>query len=175
MGEVLDDIGRETAALARTTMQLATLVALRTREHGQKQAEARAQVTDARLKELKEIRLREARDAKNRDPRNRELARLIARPMLDKGVSLERDALARTPVAPAKPLIQHDSPQRRRALREHLARSGVSPDLAAVRLRMDLSQAQPPQAAVRSPQPPPQVSRGPEIPPPSVILQRERP
>lgn len=77
MSEELDDIGRETAAMVKTMLQLATLVALRARERGQKEAEARVKVTEARNKEARELQIREARDAKAKDPRNLELARMV--------------------------------------------------------------------------------------------------
>ncbi|MGV9676697.1 hypothetical protein ACWDSJ_15580 [Nocardia sp. NPDC003482] len=172
MAEELDDIGRETAALMKQMLQLATLVALRTRERGQKEAEARVKITDARRKEARELALREAREAKAKDPRNFELARMLERPPLDKGVSLEKDRFAAQASATrmaaqaaakdkaAKEMNRYDSVERRTALAAHLARIGIAPDLAAVRMLMEVSQAQPPQAAVRGrPEEPPHVTR----------------
>ncbi|MEU1544182.1 MULTISPECIES: hypothetical protein [Nocardia] len=167
MSEELDDIGRETAAMMRTMLQLATLVALRTRERGQKEAEARVKLTEARLKEAKELQLREARDAKAKDPRNTELARLIEKPIADKGVSLEKDrfsaqaeASRMAANAAAKPALQYDSQERRMAIAAHLAKMGVAPELAAVRMLIEVGQAQPPGEAVRSrPDEAPSVTR----------------
>ncbi|BDT98889.1 hypothetical protein IU427_01680 [Nocardia beijingensis] len=167
MSEELDDIGRETAAMMRTMLQLATLVALRTRERGQKEAEARVKLTEARIKEAKELQLREARDAKAKDPRNTELARLIEKPIPEKGVSLEKDrfsaqaeASRMAANAAAKPALQYDSQERRMAIAAHLAKMGVAPELAAVRMLIEVGQAQPPGEAVRSrPDQAPSVTR----------------
>ncbi|MCM6774701.1 hypothetical protein NDR87_12790 [Nocardia sp. CDC159] len=172
MAEELDDIGRETAALMRQMLSLATLVALRTRERGQKEAEARVKVTEERRKEARELALREAREAKAKDPRNLELSRMLDRPPMEKGVSLEKDRFAAQATATrmaaqaaAKSKVKemggrYDSVERRTALAAHLARIGVAPELAAVRMLMEVSQAQPPQAAVRSrPEEPPHVVR----------------
>ncbi|MFE7742389.1 hypothetical protein [Nocardia sp. NPDC057455] len=167
MSEELDDIGRETAAMMRTMLQLATLVALRTRERGQKEAEARVKLTEARLKEAKELQLREARDAKAKDPRNTELARLIEKPLAEKGVSLEKDrfsaqaeASRMAANAAAKPAMQYDSQERRMAIAAHLAKMGVAPELAAVRMLIEVGQAQPPGEAVRTrPDEAPSVTR----------------
>ncbi|WP_406279511.1 hypothetical protein OH799_12125 [Nocardia sp. NBC_00881] len=169
MSEELDDIGRETAAMMRTMLQMATLVALRTRERGQKEAEARAKLTDARIKEAKEMQLREARDAKAKDPRNTELARLIEKPISEKGVSLEKDRfsaqaeatrMAANAAANAKPAMRYDSAERRMAIAAHLAKMGVAPELAAVRMLIEVGQAQPPGEAVRTrPDEAPSVTR----------------
>ncbi|MBB5915765.1 hypothetical protein BJY24_004677 [Nocardia transvalensis] len=172
MAEELDDIGRETAALMRQMLQIATLVALRTRERGQREAEARVKMTQERVKEARERMLRDAREAKAKDPRNVELTRMLSRPVLEKGVSLEKDRFnaqataarhaARTAAARTKvrELDRYDSVERRQALASHLARVGVAPELAAVRMLMEVSQATPPQAAVRSrPDEPPRVTR----------------
>ncbi|MGW4247368.1 hypothetical protein [Nocardia sp. NPDC004722] len=159
MAEELDDIGRETAAMMRQMLQLATLVALRTRERGQKEAEARVKVTEARQKESRERVLREAADAKAKDPRNRELSRLIDKPTLEKGVSLEKDRfaaqaeatrMAATQAAMNKGLVRHDSVERRQALAQHLNRMGISPELASVRMLMEVGQAQSASEAVRA-------------------------
>ncbi|MFG1794933.1 hypothetical protein [Nocardia altamirensis] len=169
MSEELDDIGRETAAMMRTMLQLATLVALRTRERGQKEAEARVKVTEARMKEAREMQVREARDAKSKDPRNTELARMIERPIPERGVSLEKDRftaqaeatrMAGIAAAHAKPVLQYDSPERRMAIAAHLAKMGVAPELAAVRMLIEVGQAQPPIEAVRTrPEEAPAVTR----------------
>lgn len=81
MSEELDDIGRETAAMMKTMLQIATLVALKTRERGQKEAEARAKLTEAKIKEAREAQIREARESKSKDPRNIELAQMVSRPL----------------------------------------------------------------------------------------------
>ncbi|MBF6181063.1 Uncharacterised protein [Nocardia otitidiscaviarum] len=159
MAEELDDIGRETAAMMRQMLQLATLVALRTRERGQKEAEARVKVTEARQKEARERQLREAADSKAKDPRNVELARMIEKPPLDKGVSLEKDRfaaqaeatrMAATQAAMSKPLVRYDSVERRAALAQHLTRMGIAPELAAVRMLLEVGQAQSAADAVRA-------------------------
>ncbi|MFE7800241.1 hypothetical protein [Nocardia sp. NPDC057440] len=158
MSEELDDIGRETAAMVRTMLQLATLVALRARERGQKEAEARVKVTETRNKEARELQIREARDAKAKDPRNLELARMVEKTVPAKGISLEKDRfaaqaeasrMAATASAAAKPLVRYDSAERRTAIAAHLARIGVSPELAAVRMLIEVGQALPPEEAVR--------------------------
>ncbi|MFI9511378.1 hypothetical protein [Nocardia sp. NPDC052566] len=159
MSEELDDIGREAAAMMRTMLQLATLVALRTRERGQREAEARVKVTEARLKEAREMQIREARDMKAKDPRNTELARLMEKPVQNQGVSLEKDRfsaqaeasrMAATAAAHAKPVLRYDSPERRMAIAAHLAKIGIAPELAAVRMLIEVGQAQPPGEAVRA-------------------------
>lgn len=75
----MDAIGAEAAAMMKTMLQLATLVALRTRERGQKEAEQRVKVTQARLKEAKELTARQVRESKARDPRNVELQHMMER------------------------------------------------------------------------------------------------
>ncbi|WP_107658000.1 hypothetical protein [Nocardia suismassiliense] len=170
MSEELDDIGRETAAMMRTMLQLATLVALRTRERGQKEAEARVKVTEARMKEAREMQIREARDSKAKDPRNTELARMIEKPIPERGVSLEKDRFTAqaeatrmagiAAAAHTKPVLQYDSPERRMAIAAHLAKMGVAPELAAVRMLIEVGQAQPPIEAVRTrPEEAPAVTR----------------
>ncbi|PXX57821.1 hypothetical protein DFR70_11651 [Nocardia tenerifensis] len=169
MSEELDDIGRETAAMMRTMLQLATLVALRTRERGQKEAEARVKVTEARMKEAREMQIREARDAKAKDPRNTELARMIEKPIPERGVSLEKDRfsaqaeatrMAGIAAAHSKPVLQYDSPERRTAIAAHLAKMGVAPELAAVRMLIEVGQGQPASEAVRTrPEEAPAVTR----------------
>ena len=155
----MDDIGAETASIMKQMLQLATLVALRTRERGQKEAEARVKVTESRIKEARELQLRDAREAKAKDPRNLELARMFEKAPLERGVSLERDRISdrtsSTPPAggqttPAKPSIRYDSAERRTALAQHLNRIGVAPELAAVRMLMEVGQAQPASEAVRT-------------------------
>ncbi|MFJ9364632.1 hypothetical protein ACIRRA_09485 [Nocardia sp. NPDC101769] len=156
MAEELDDIGRETAAMMRQMLQLATLVALRTRERGQKEAEARVRVTEARQKDGRERRLREAADAKARDPRNRELSRILERPTRERGVSLEKDRFSAQAEASRmaaqqanRGSVRYDSVERRTALAQHLSRMGISPELQSVRLLMEVGQAQSAQDAVR--------------------------
>ncbi|NEW40533.1 hypothetical protein GV794_07425 [Nocardia cyriacigeorgica] len=176
MSEELDDIGRETAAMMKTMLQIATLVALKTRERGQKEAEARAKLTEARMKEAREMQVREARESKSKDPRNMELAQMVSRPAPEKtmsapekvasvaiqreagpsrGVSLEKDRFAFTGqagqvAAAAQPAIRYDSVERRMALAAHLAKIGVAPELAAVRMLVEVGQAKPPIEAVRT-------------------------
>ncbi|MGV9410377.1 hypothetical protein ACWDOP_10720 [Nocardia sp. NPDC003693] len=159
MAEELDDIGAQTAAMMRQMLQLATLVALRTRERGQKEAEARVKVTESRQKEARELQLREAADSKAKDPRNLELARMIEKPPLDKGVSLEKDRftaqaeatrMAATQAAMNKNLVRYDSVERRTALAQHLSRMGIAPELAAVRMLLEVGQAQSAAEAVKA-------------------------
>ncbi|BDT87979.1 hypothetical protein IU485_05145 [Nocardia cyriacigeorgica] len=190
MSEELDDIGRETAAMMKTMLQIATLVALKTRERGQKEAEARAKLTEAKIKEAREAQVREARESKSKDPRNMELAQMISRPAPEKtlgqekvmggqekvmglaqqatatveresmpyrGVSLHKDRPSLpTPsggsvaAAAAKAAIRYDSPERRAALAAHLAKIGIAPEIAAVRMFMEIGQAKPPIEAIRT-------------------------
>ncbi|WP_280212904.1 hypothetical protein [Nocardia cyriacigeorgica] len=183
MSEELDDIGRETAAMMKTMLQIATLVALKTRERGQKEAEARAKLTEAKIKEAREAQLREARESKSKDPRNIELAQMISRPAPEKtlgqekvmglaqqatatveresmpyrGVSLHKDRPSlpaptggSIAAATAKAAIRYDSPERRAALAAHLAKIGIAPEIAAVRMFMEIGQAKPPIEAIRT-------------------------
>ncbi|ONM50291.1 hypothetical protein [Nocardia donostiensis] len=182
MSEELDDIGRETAAMMKTMLQIATLVALKTREKGQREAEARVKLTQEKLKEAREMQVREARDAKAKDPRNIELAHMISTPAPEKapslapqrdtsgyrGVSLEKDRFSMSgqlsemagAVADSKPAISYDSAERREALAAHLSKIGVAPELAAVRMLAEVGQAKPPIEAVRNrPEYAPSVAR----------------
>ncbi|MFC3962998.1 hypothetical protein [Nocardia jiangsuensis] len=171
MAEELDDIGKETAAVMRTMLQIATLVALRTRERGQKEAEARVKVTEARMKEARELQVREARESKAKDPRNVELSRLMDRaPTPSKGLSLEKDRLsaerdsvgmaAAESAMKATPTIRYDSAERRSAIAQHLERLGVAPELAAVRMLVEMGHGAPPEEAVRTRPDAPSVQRG---------------
>ncbi|MET8654993.1 hypothetical protein [Nocardia aurea] len=173
MSGELDDIAKETGAMMRTMLQLATLVALRTRERGQKEAEARVKVTEARIKEARELQVREARDAKAKDPRNLELARMMEMPVPTQslGISLEKDRFPSTAApsgsgstASGTSQIRYDSAERRGAIAAHLTRIGVSPELAAVRMLVEVGQAQPVQEAARA--------RSKE--PPELVLAREQ-
>lgn len=173
MSEELDDIGRETAAMMKTMLQIATLVALKTRERGQREAEARVKVTEARMKEARELQIREARDAKAKDPRNVELAQMISKSAAEvkpavaskhreagayRGVHLEKQRFALNEVADglgtvadaasetsatAEAAIQFDSAARRAALAAHLSKVGVAPELAAARMLVEVGQATP--------------------------------
>lgn len=184
MAEELDDIGKETAAVMRTMLQIATLVALRTRERGQKEAEARVKVTEARMKEARELQVREARESKAKDPRNVELTRMMERaPSEPKGLSLQKDrgaaeresvgmASAQSAMA-AKPAIRYDSAERRSAIAQHLERLGVAPELAAVRMLVEMGHGAPPEEAVRNRPDAPSVQRGGREPDPRG-LQRTR-
>ncbi|MQY21920.1 hypothetical protein [Nocardia macrotermitis] len=154
----MDDIGAETASIMKQMLQLATLVALRSRERGQKEAEARVKVTESRVKEARELQLREAREAKAKDPRNLELSRMFDKAPLERGVSLQRDRMPErtgSSTAPvggqtSSPGVRYDSAERRAALAQHLNRVGVAPELAAVRMLMEVGQAQPASEAVRA-------------------------
>ncbi|MFF0544310.1 hypothetical protein ACWEVD_31040 [Nocardia thailandica] len=162
----LDDIGSETAAMMRTMLQMATLVALKSREHGQKEAEARAKAVEAKIKEAKELQLREAREAKAKDPRNIELEMMksgpaLERPGLDRSGPTLGDAMT-DGVTLAKELdnpfavtshatesLAYDSAERRQALAAHLQRSGVSPELTQVRMLVEAGRGISPDEAIR--------------------------
>ncbi|MEU4315376.1 hypothetical protein [Nocardia sp. NPDC024068] len=171
MSEELDDIGRETAAMMKTMLQIATLVALKARERGQREAEMRVKMTEARQKEARELQIREARDAKSKDPRNLALAQTISRSVAEvkppavtqhretpyRGVQLEKDRFSMSSFSTASgatggvaETIRHDSAQRRQALAAHLAKIGIAPELAAARMLVDMGQATPPSEAVRT-------------------------
>ncbi|WP_280400977.1 hypothetical protein [Nocardia carnea] len=173
MSEELDDIGRETAAMMKTMLQIATLVALKARERGQREAEARVKLTEARVKEARELQIREARDAKAKDPRNLALAQTISKSMAEvkpgtpvqhrenggyRGVQLQKDRFtmerfaesSTEQVSAAAATVSYDSAARREALAAHLARIGVAPELAAARMLVEVSQAKPASEAVRT-------------------------
>ncbi|WP_252367021.1 hypothetical protein [Nocardia salmonicida] len=104
----LDDIGSETASMMRIMLQMATLVALKSREHGQKDAESRAKAIEAKMKEARELQIREARDLKAKDPRNIELVQMMSvgsrtvesRGVESRGVSLNKESGSPSPRAP---------------------------------------------------------------------------
>lgn len=170
MSEELDDIGRETAAMMKTMLQIATLVALKARERGQREAEMRVKMTEARQKEARELQIREARDAKSKDPRNLALAQTISRSVAEvkppavtqhrdtpyRGVQLEKDRFSMSSFSTGSgtsavtETVRHDSTQRRQALAAHLAKIGIAPELAAARMLVDMGQATPPSEAVRT-------------------------
>lgn len=145
-------MGREAAGVMKQMLQLATLVALRTREHGQKQAESRAVAENARDKEAREVRLREERDAKAKDPRGAELGRIMDSNAQNRGVSLDKtDSSGKTAVA------KYDSNERRETVARHVyddaVRNGRTPEearhLANVRFMVEVGQAQPAREATR--------------------------
>ncbi|MEU1980415.1 hypothetical protein [Nocardia sp. NPDC019395] len=172
MSEELDDIGRETAAMMKTMLQIATLVALKARERGQREAEARVKLTEARVKEARELQIREARDAKAKDPRNLALAQTISRSVAEvkpgtavpqretsgyRGVQLEKDRFTLERMSDksdqlggAASAAGYDSVQRREALAAHLARIGIAPELAAARMLVEVGQAGPASEAARN-------------------------
>ncbi|MFE3544515.1 hypothetical protein ACFXK0_16270 [Nocardia sp. NPDC059177] len=151
----LDDIGSETASMMRTMLQMATLVALKSREHGQKEAEARAKAVEAKMKEAKELQLREARDLKAKDPRNIELGQMMSmgnQATQQRGLSLEKDpssvfATASTSVATQQ--VGYDTVERRAAIAAHLERAGVAPELSQVRMLVEMGQGISPDDAIR--------------------------
>ena len=171
MAEEIDSIGAEAAAITKTMLQLATLIALRTRERGQKEAEQRVKLTQVRVKEAKELAVRQVREAKARDPRNLELQQLIKQ----SGVQLTKDRqelavegreqqreradLARVTSlerekeqAPQRPAgMSYDSAERREALALHLAELGLEPELIEIRMMADMAQAHPPIELARTP------------------------
>lgn len=157
----LDDIGSESAAMMRTMLQMATLVALKSREHGQKEAEARAKAVEAKIKEAKELQLREAREAKAKDPRNIELDMMKSGPALHRSEPTLADAMT-DGVTLSKELdnpfavtshatesLAYDSAERRQALAAHLQRSGVSPELTQVRMLVEAGRGISPDEAIR--------------------------
>lgn len=171
MSEDIDDIGRETAAMMKTMLQIATLVALKTRERGQREAEARVKLTESRVKEARELQIREARDAKAKDPRNLALAQTISRaaeitpgssvPQRETGgyrgvqlekdrVTLERFADSSEQLTGAATAVSYDSVERRAALAAHLSRIGIAPELAAARMLVEVGQAGPASEAARN-------------------------
>ncbi|WP_278264203.1 hypothetical protein [Nocardia sp. AG03] len=151
----LDDIGSETASMMRTMLQMATLVALKSREHGQKEAEARAKAVEAKIKEAKELQLREARDLKAKDPRNIELVQMMSlgnKAVEPRGISLEKDPsspFASASVAANPPQVGYDTVERRAAIAAHLDRAGVAPELSQVRMLVEMGQGISPDDAIR--------------------------
>ncbi|MFC4126877.1 hypothetical protein [Nocardia rhizosphaerae] len=157
----LDDIGSETSAMMRTMLQMATLVALKSREHGQKEAEARAKAVEAKMKEARELQVREARDLKAKDPRNIELVQMMSlgnKATQSRGLSLEKDptspfasaaaASSATATATQAPQLGYDSVERRAAIAAHLERAGVAPELAQVRMLVEMGQGISPEEAI---------------------------
>ncbi|MFD3508414.1 hypothetical protein [Nocardia sp. NPDC058666] len=166
----LDDIGSETASMMRTMLQMATLVALKSREHGQKEAETRAKAIEAKMKEARELQIREARDLKAKDPRNMELVRMMtigsrgieARGIESRGIE-SRSPESRSPESRGVNLSRdsgysgrstsggggYDSAERRSAIAAHLQRAGVGPELTQVRLLMEMGQGVSPDEAIR--------------------------
>jgi hypothetical protein len=130
----LDEIGRDGAAMLRIMLQLATLIALRAREHGNREAHARLKLTQERMKEARQQQLREARDAKAKDPRNKDVARSIGMSVRE-GVSLVKPPPVRVP---------YDSAERRSAMAKSMAERGISPELAQIRMLADISQGRAP-------------------------------
>ncbi|MFE1594823.1 hypothetical protein [Nocardia sp. NPDC058705] len=157
----LDDIGSETASMMRTMLQMATLVALKSREHGQKEAESRAKAIEAKMKEARELQIREARDLKAKDPRNIELVQMMsmgAAKTPQRGLTLEKDpsspfstsaAVASTTTGVNAPQVGYDSAERRSAIAAHLQRAGVAPELAEVRMLVEMGQGISPDEAIR--------------------------
>lgn len=157
----LDDIGSETSAMMRTMLQMATLVALKSREQGQKEAESRAKAIEAKMKEARELQIREARDLKAKDPRNIELVQMMSvggAKTQQRGLSLEKDpsspfATAAAAAAPATgvkaPQIAYDTVERRSAVAAHLQRAGIAPELSQVRMLVEMGQGISPDEAIR--------------------------
>ncbi|MFD3593657.1 hypothetical protein ACFWU5_13080 [Nocardia sp. NPDC058640] len=163
----LDDIGSETASMMRTMLQMATLVALKSREHGQKEAETRAKAIEAKMKEARELQIREARDLKAKDPRNMELVQMMSvgsrsiearsiesRGVESRGISLSKKGspFASTAAGQSSSVghtASYDSSERRAAIAAHLQRAGVAPDLAEVRMLMEIGQGIDPADAIR--------------------------
>ncbi|MET9215809.1 MULTISPECIES: hypothetical protein [unclassified Nocardia] len=153
----LDDIGSETASMMRTMLQMATLVALKSREHGQKEAEARAKAVEAKMKEARELQVREARDLKAKDPRNIELVQMMSvgsKSAQPRGLTLEKDpsspfAASATAAGGNAPQVGYDTVERRAAIAAHLERAGVAPELTEVRMLVEMGQGISPEEAIR--------------------------
>ncbi|MFF2391562.1 hypothetical protein [Nocardia sp. NPDC058114] len=155
----LDDIGSETASMMRTMLQMAILVAVKSREHGQKEAESRAKAIEAKMKEARELQIREARDLKAKDPRNIELVQMMSvgsrtvesRGVENRGINLNKPAgSAFAASAAATPSVGYDSAERRSAIAAHLQRAGVAPELTQVRMLVEMGQGISPEEAIRS-------------------------
>ncbi|MFC9658774.1 hypothetical protein ACFVJ5_00935 [Nocardia sp. NPDC127606] len=155
----LDDIGSETASMMRTMLQMAILVAVKSREHGQKEAESRAKAIEAKMKEARELQIREARDLKAKDPRNIELVQMMsvgsrtveARGVESRGINLNKpEGSAFASSAAATPSVGYDSAERRSAIAAHLQRAGVAPELTQVRMLVEMGQGISPEEAIRS-------------------------
>ncbi|MFD6395975.1 hypothetical protein [Nocardia sp. NPDC060249] len=155
----LDDIGSETASMMRTMLQMAILVAVKSREHGQKDAESRAKAIEAKMKEARELQIREARDLKAKDPRNVELVQMMSvgsrtvesRGVESRGINLNKPAgSAFASSAAATPSVGYDSAERRSAIAAHLQRAGVAPELTQVRMLVEMGQGISPEEAIRS-------------------------
>ncbi|TCJ95091.1 hypothetical protein [Nocardia alba] len=153
----LDDIGSETASMMRTMLQMAILVAVKSREHGQKDAEARAKAIEAKMKEARELQIREARDLKAKDPRNVELVQMMSlgsrtvesRGVEARGISLNKDAASPFAASAAAQPANYDSTERRAAIAAHLQRAGVAPELSQVRMLVEMGHGISPDEAIR--------------------------
>ncbi|MFE3317392.1 hypothetical protein [Nocardia sp. NPDC059195] len=159
----LDDIGSETASMMRTMLQMATLVALKSREHGQKDAESRAKAIEAKMKEARELQIREARDLKAKDPRNIELVQMMSvgsrtvesRGVESRGISLNKESgspFASSATGSSSNVGQaaaYDSTERRAAIAAHLQRAGVAPELSQVRMLVEMGHGISPDEAIR--------------------------
>ncbi|MFC8384141.1 hypothetical protein [Nocardia sp. NPDC056952] len=160
----LDDIGSETASMMRTMLQMAILVAVKSREHGQKEAESRAKAIEAKMKEARELQIREARDLKAKDPRNIELVQMMSvgsrtvesrgvesRNVESRGINLNKpQGSPFASNAAATPSVGYDSAERRSAIAAHLQRAGVAPELTQVRMLVEMGQGISPEEAIRS-------------------------
>ncbi|MFI1236560.1 hypothetical protein [Nocardia salmonicida] len=160
----LDDIGSETASMMRTMLQMAILVAVKSREHGQKDAESRAKAIEAKMKEARELQIREARDLKAKDPRNVELVQMMSvgsrtvesRGVESRGISLNKESgspFAASAAGHSSSVGQaaagYDSTERRAAIAAHLQRAGVAPELSQVRMLVEMGHGISPEEAIR--------------------------
>ncbi|MFD6106378.1 hypothetical protein ACFWFQ_27375 [Nocardia salmonicida] len=159
----LDDIGSETASMMRIMLQMATLVALKSREHGQKDAESRAKAIEAKMKEARELQIREARDLKAKDPRNIELVQMMSvgsrsvesRGVESRGINLNKESgspFAASAAGHSSSVAQaasYDSTERRAAIAAHLQRAGVAPELSQVRMLVEMGHGISPEEAIR--------------------------
>jgi hypothetical protein len=162
----MDSIGSEAAAFTRLLIQLLILGATRARQRGQNQATVRLEATRQQVKEAQAQQIRDAHKAKAADPRNKELARVIDKPELNK----EMERLVKPvikPISLVKPVLAYDSPERRAHIAQHLAKPslGLSPHLQQVRMLTEVGQAIPAGAAAQ---------RNGSTEPPAVTRAREQ-
>jgi hypothetical protein len=175
----IDAIGAEASAMMNNIIRMATLVALRTRERGQKEADLRLKVMERQAK-LQQLELeRELRLEKAQDPRNLALERMVERT----GVTLEREqgiarelgrelGAERAAIRSAERTMERagtmtlererdyrptvgrsgatfDSAERRAALAMELVELGVAPELLEVRMLAEMANAKPAHEAAR--------------------------
>lgn len=151
----MDVLGKEAAAFMRLLLQITTLIALRTRQAGQRQAEQRAKTHNRQVELTKSIRRENQELAKTelarnkaRDPRNQQL---ISMTLPKPGVNLEKpkaiEPKARTPEPQAK--APERRPETPAQLAFRLAEMGVSQEVAVARQLHAVAFPVPAQEAIR--------------------------